>query len=100
MPLSAGAVKAAERFTDAIFGKDNAERGMRDENPFDLYDFLLRAHAHLTPQQADKFFDDNPTVRHYKGLPLKEARVRIAREQTKRVWIRTQQEKRTGHPGL
>ncbi len=93
MPLSEGEVKAAQRFTDAIFGKDNASRTMREGSLFDHYDFFLRAHADMTQDQVNKFFDENPTVRHYKGLPLKEARVRIAREHTKWMWIRAQQAK-------
>lgn len=90
IPLSDGEVKAAQRFTDAIFGKDNAAKGLREDDPFDLYDFLLRAHSDMTQAQVDKFFNDNPTVSHYKDLPLKEARIRIAREHTKWMWIRAQ----------
>jgi hypothetical protein len=41
---------------------------------------------------VDKFFEQNPTVAHYKGLPLKEARVRVAREYTKWTWMRSQQD--------
>lgn len=88
MPLSEGETKAAQRFTDAVFGKDNASRRLREDSPFDLYDFFLRTQADMTQEQVDKFFDANPTVRHYKGLPLKEARVRIAREYTKWAWRR------------
>jgi hypothetical protein len=40
-----------------------------------------------------KFFVQNSSVAHYKSLPLKEARVRIAREYTKWTWMRSQQEK-------
>ena len=97
MPLSGGEAKAAQRFTDAIFGKDNASRGLRDDSPFDLYDFFLRAQARMTQEQVDKFFEENPTVRHYKGLPLKEARVRIAREYTKWAWI-SQEQKKASQP--
>ena len=93
MPLTQGEAKAAKRFTDAVFGKDNASRGSRDDRPFDLYDFMLRAHAHMTREQVDKFFDDNPTLRHYKDLPLKDARVRIAREYTKWRWARQNEKK-------
>lgn len=91
MPLSEGEAKAAARFTDAVFGKDNASRGLRDEDPFDLYDFLRRAQAHMSQEQVDKFFQQNPTVRQYKDLPLKDARVRIAREYTKWMWARRDQ---------
>ena len=98
MPLSDGEAKAAQRFTDAIFGKDNASRGLRDDAPFDLYDFLLRAQARMTQEQVDKFFDTNPTVQHYKGLPLKEARVRIAREYTKWMWAKQEQKKASPLP--
>ena len=92
MPLTAGEAQAARRYTDAVFGKDNASRGLRDDDPFDLYDWLLKAHANMMQEQVDKFFDRNPTVARYMGLPLKEARVRVAREYTKWMWIRSQQD--------
>jgi hypothetical protein len=82
----------ARSYTDAVFGKDNASRGLRNDDPFDLYNWLLEAHANMTQEQVDKFFEQNPTVAHYKGLPLKEARVRVAREYTKWTWMRSQQD--------
>jgi len=93
MPLTTGEAQAARRYTDAVFGKDNASRGLRDSDPFDLYDWLLKAHANMTQEQVDAFFEQNPTVAHYKGLPLKEARVRVAREYTKWTWMLSQQDK-------
>ncbi|WP_082490761.1 SEC-C domain-containing protein [Aureimonas sp. Leaf454] len=93
MPLTAGEAQAARRFTDAVFGKDNASRSVHDDDPFDLYDWLLKAHANMTQEQVDDFFERNPTVDYYKDLPLKEARVRVAREYTKWTWMRTQQDK-------
>jgi hypothetical protein len=93
MPLTAGEAQAARRYTDAVFGKDNASRVLRDNDPFDLYDWLLKAHADMTQQQVDKFFEQNPTVAHYRDLPLKEARVRVAREHAKWSWIRSQHDK-------
>lgn len=62
-------------------------------DPFDLYDFFLRGHANMAQEQADKFFDDNPTMQYYKGLPLREARIRIAREHTKWMYARKNQKK-------
>ena len=47
----------------------------------------------MTQVQVDKFFEQNPSVAHHKGLPLKHARVRIAREYTKWMWIRSQRNK-------
>lgn len=93
IPLTAGEAQAARRYTDAVFGKDNASRELRDDDPFDLYDWLLIAHENMTREQVDKFFDQNPSFAHYKGLSLKEARVRVAREYTKWTWIRSQQDK-------
>lgn len=93
MPLTEGEAQAARRFTDAVFGKDNASRGLRADDPFDLYDWLLKAHANMTQEQVDRFFEQNPTVAHYKGLPLKDARVRVAREYAKWTWIRSQHDK-------
>lgn len=46
----------------------------------------------MTQEQVDAFFEQNPTVAHYKGLPLKEARVRVAREYTKWTWMRSHQD--------
>src|SRR5205823_2090441 len=88
MPLTAGEAQAARRYTDAVFGNDNASRALRDDNPFDLYEWFLKAHANMTQQQVDKFFEQNLAVAHYNGLPLKEARVRVAREYTKWAWMR------------
>lgn len=98
LPLTEGEAKAAARFTDAIFGKNNASHGLRDGDPFDLYDFFLRAHATMTQEQVDKFFDENPTVRHHKGLSLREARIRIAREHTKWMWMRKDRQKKEEAP--
>lgn len=91
VPLSDGEAKAVGRFTDAVFGKDNASKSLSEDHPFDLYDFLLRAGAQMTQAQVDRFFNDNPTVSQYKDLPLQEARIRIAREYTKWTWIKSQQ---------
>lgn len=88
LPLTEGEAKAAARFTDAVFGKDNASRPLDGKEPFGLYDFFLRAQEKMTQEQVNKFFDENPTVQQYRNLPLKEARVRIAREYTKWAWLR------------
>lgn len=93
MPLTASEAQAARRYTDAVFGKDNAPRRLRDDHPFDLYDWLLKTCANMGQEHVNKFFEENSTVAHYKGLSLKEAQVRIAREYTKWMWIRTQQDK-------
>jgi hypothetical protein len=91
--LSVNEAQVARRFTDAVFGKQNASRVLRDDDPYDLYDWLLKAHAKMTQAQAQKFFEQHPSTNRYKSLPLNEARVRIAREQTKWLWVRMQQEK-------
>lgn len=94
VPLSEGEAKAAARFSDAIFGKNTASRALRPGDPFDLYDFFLKAQANINQQQVDQFFDEHPTVSQYRGLPLKEARMRIARENTKWMWERSNHVKR------
>jgi hypothetical protein len=91
MPLTEGEAEAARRYTDAVFGKINVGRKLRDNDPFDLYDWMLKAYAGMTQEHVDKFFEQNLAIAHYKGLPLKEARVRVAREYTKWTWIRSQQ---------
>lgn len=93
MPLTADESRAARRYTDAVFGKENASRRLREDDPFDLYDWLLSAHANMTQEQADDFFKRYPTVARYRGLPLKDARVRVAREYTKWLWVSSQQGK-------
>jgi hypothetical protein len=84
--------------------KDNASRALRNDDPFDLYDWLLNAYAKMTQEQVDKFFERHPTVAHYKGLPLKQARIRVAREYTKSMWMRSQHDKAAGlfqdHPHI
>ena len=93
VPLTEAEAQAAEHFTDAVFGKTNVGKGLREDDPFDLYDFFLDSYANMTQANADKFIDENPSAAHYKGLPLKEAHVRIAREYTKWSWIRFQTDK-------
>ncbi len=93
LPLTQDEAQAARRYTDAVFGKDNSANRLRDDDPFDLYDWLLDAYANMTREQVDKFFDQNPTIAHCKGLSLKDARVRVAREYTKWTWIRSQKNK-------
>jgi hypothetical protein len=97
-PLSDGEAKAAVRFTDAIFGKSNASRGLREDDLFGLYDFFLKAQEKMSQEQVDKFFHENPTVSLYKGLPLKNARARIAREYTKWMWARKAQARKGYRP--
>jgi hypothetical protein len=95
MPLTEGEAQAARRYTDAVFGKDNASRRLREDDPFDLYDWLLKVYAKMTQEQVDKFFERSSIMTKYKRLSLKDARVRVAREYTKRIWIRSQQDKPT-----
>jgi hypothetical protein len=40
--------------TDAVFGKHNASRGLRESDPFDLYDWMLNAYAAAKPDQLAK----------------------------------------------
>jgi hypothetical protein len=86
-PLTEGQKQAAGRFTDAIFGKDNASRGLRDSDPFDLYDWLLKVYADAKPEQLAKLFREDEGLRQFEGLSPAEARVRIAREYAKRIWL-------------
>src|SRR5262249_28050254 len=53
-PLTKGEAEAAARFTDAIFGKDNASRPLRESDPFDLYDWFLKGYADTKPEQLAK----------------------------------------------
>jgi hypothetical protein len=94
-PLTEGETQAAARFTDAIFGKDNASRGLRDSDPFDLYDWLLKTYADAKPEQLAKLIREDAGLRQYEGLSPAEARVRLAREYTKRVWAMSQARKGT-----
>jgi hypothetical protein len=94
-PLTEGERQAAARFTAAIFGKDNASRGLRDSDPFDLYDWLLKTYADAKPEQLAKLIREDAGLRQYEGLSPAEARVRLAREYTKRVWAMSQARKGT-----
>ena len=87
-PLSEGEAKAAARYTDAIFGKSNAGRRLREDNPFDLYDWHLKIYSQTTSEQIAKALDVSDHLRQFKSLPLEEARVRIAREYTKAIWAK------------
>lgn len=99
MPLTDGELRAAARFTDAVFGKDNASRGLRESDPFDLYDWVLNAYAETKPEQLAKLIREDAGMRAYEGLSPSQARVRIAREYTKRIWGMSQAKKETpSHP--
>jgi hypothetical protein len=94
-PLTEGETQAATRFTDAIFGKDNASRGLRDTDPFDLYDWFLKVYADAKPEQLAERIREDTGLRQYEGLSPAEARLRLAREYTKRVWAMSQTRKET-----
>jgi hypothetical protein len=94
-PLTAGETQAAARFTDAIFGKANASRRLRDSDPFDLYDRFLEVYADAKPEQLAKLIREDAGLRQYEGISPAEARVRVAREYTKRVWATSQARKAT-----
>lgn len=93
MPLTPGEAAAAKRYSDAIFGKDNASRKLREDDPFDLYDFFLRAHENMTQEQCNKLLKQTPMFQQYKCLPLKELRIRVAREYTKIMWAKKHEKK-------
>jgi hypothetical protein len=86
LPLTEGETQAAARFTDAIFGKDNASQGMRDSDLFNLYDWFLKQYADIKSEQLAKLFREDEGLRQFEGLSPAEARVRLAREYTKRMW--------------
>ena len=89
-PLTDNEAKAASRYTDAVFGKSNASRKLREDDPFDLYDWLLNAYADTTPEQLAKLFREDAHLSKFEGLPLAAARVRLAREYTKALWLQAQ----------
>jgi hypothetical protein len=94
LPLTEGETQAAARFTDAIFGKDNASRGLRESDPFDLYEWLLKAFADIKPEQLPKLIQEDAGLRQFAGLSPADARARLAREYTKRMWARFQSNRR------
>jgi hypothetical protein len=89
-PLTANEAKAAARYTDAVFGKSNASRKLREDDPFDLYDWLLNAYAETTPEQLAKLFREDAHLRKVEGLSPAAARIRLAREYTKAMWFQAQ----------
>jgi hypothetical protein len=97
-PLSEAEVAAAAHFTDAVFGKSGTRLPLRETDPFDLYDFFLDTYGTITQEQADKLCAETPAFQRYKSLPLKEARVRIAREYTKLTWARRSQKEKEEAP--
>ena len=94
-PLTEGEAQAAARFTGAIFGKDNASRRLRDSDPFDLYDWVLKVYANAKPEQLAKLIREDAGLCQFEGLSPAEARVRLAREYTKRMWATSQARKAT-----
>lgn len=88
-PLTPEEARAAECYTDAIFGNANTSRGLRHDDPFDLYDWLLKCYGRMTQEQVAKAIRDQPAFRKFEALPLKEARIGIAREYTKWMWARS-----------
>jgi hypothetical protein len=90
-PLTDGEAKAAARFTDAVFGKPEARHALREQTPFDLYDFFLECYGKLTREQLDNLCDQMPAARHLKNVPLEEARIILARGFTKSAWINRMQ---------
>jgi hypothetical protein len=95
MPLTEGEAAAAAKYTDAIFGKSNTSRQLRDDDPTDLYDWLLDAYAESTLEQVNKLMNQDAGLRQYIGLSLPDARKRIAREYTKRMWAMSQAKKKS-----
>lgn len=87
-PLTEGEAKAAARCTDAVFGKAEARHQLREDTPFDLYDFFLECYGNVTREQLNHLCDQMPGAKHLRGLPLEEARVRLARGFTKSTWLR------------
>lgn len=95
-PLTPEESSAAKRYTDAIFGKSNASRGLRDDDPFDLYNWLLKCYGDMTQDQVAKAISGQPAFRKFEGLPLKDARIGIAREYTKWMWTKSETRKQKG----
>jgi hypothetical protein len=100
-PLTANEAKAAARYTDAVFGKSNASRKLREDDPFDLYDWLLNAYAETTPEQLAKLFREDAHLRTFEGLSPAAARIRLVREYTKAMWFQAQNRSAppAGEPG-
>ncbi len=95
IPLTRRESQAAARFSDAIFGKENASRGLRTSDPFELYDWLLKAHSKVNPEQIARLISADVSLRQVAELSLTKARVRLAREYTKRIWAMSEARKRT-----
>jgi len=87
-PLTEGEANAAKEYTDAVFGKPNASRGLRQNDPFDFYDWMLDCYANTTPDQMRKIFQQQGQLQLYESLSPDEARVRLCREYTKGAWAR------------
>jgi hypothetical protein len=92
MPLSKAEAQAASRYTDAVFGKSNVSRKLRQDDPFDLYDWILNAYSRTTPEQLAKLMLE-PLWEPYRDLPTEQKRRRFARQYTKAIWMRSHPEK-------
>jgi hypothetical protein len=88
MPLTEAEAQAASRYTDAVFGKSNVSRPLRQDDPFDLYDWILNAYARTTPEQLAKSME-GPGWEPYRDLPTEEKKRQLARQYTKAIWARS-----------
>lgn len=93
MPLTEAEAQAASRYTDAVFGKSNASRSLREDDPFDLYDWIRKAYSRTTPEQLAKLMEE-PGWEPYRDLPTEEKRKRLARQYTKAIWAQSHPEKK------
>jgi hypothetical protein len=92
-PLTEAEAKAAKQYSDAIFGKPNASRGLRQDDPFDLYNWLLDGYAKTTSEQLRKLFEQQGMLQLFESRSPAEARVRLCREYTKAMWAQAQRNK-------
>ncbi|OAI44326.1 hypothetical protein AYO42_00845 [Rhizomicrobium sp. SCGC AG-212-E05] len=95
MPLTEAERQAASRYTDAVFGKSNASRKLREDDPFDLYDWIRNAYSRTTPEQLAKLME-GPGWEPYRNFPTEEMRKRLARQYTKSIWAQTREKKAKG----
>lgn len=86
--------KAAQRYTDAVFGKSSASHPIAEGDLFGLYERMRERHADMSPADIAKRMDNDAHMRRFGNLSVEEFRIRVAREVTKRIWASAQADKK------
>jgi hypothetical protein len=94
VPLTEQEAEAARRFSDAVFGVRNPSHRLAEGDLFGLYDWLRHAYADTPPTAFATRMERDPHMRQFGHLSAEDFRIRMAREDTKRIWVSAQANKK------